>query len=236
MSQSVPLREYQPFPAAVLDHCGLNRQHIFNLADLPTEVSATLGETAPYRQLILIGHAGKTLWECVKAARIGGDNPIDDFSVQAIEQCFAEHLPANRYRIIYPGEQPVGLQQLGKLAGWHHAAPFMVGIDSEWGSWYAYRAVVLADTDFCPSRAVDRNSPCASCQAKPCITACPAGAMDGSSFALEKCISYRKRDETKCKHTCLARIACPVGSEHRYDNDQMQHSYSISLAMLQKNY
>ena len=226
------MHEFQPFPAVALDRCGLNRQYIFDLADLPTEISATLGETAPYRQLILIGHGGKTLWECVKAARIAGDNPIDDFSVQAIEQCFAKHLPGNRYRIIYPGEHPVGLQQLGKLAGWHHAAPFMVGIDPEWGSWYAYRAVVLADTDFCPSQAVDRNSPCASCHAKPCITACPAGAMEGGSFALEKCIAYRKREDSQCKHTCLARIACPVGSEHRYDDDQMRHSYSISLAII----
>jgi len=232
----VPLREYQPFPAAVLDRCGLNRQHVFNVADLPAEVSVTLGETALYRQLILIGHAGKTLWQCVKAAHIGGANPIDDYSVQAIERCFAEHLPRNRYRIIYPGNHPVGLQQLGKLAGWHHAAPFMVGIDPVWGSWYAYRAVVLADTGFCPSQAVDRNSPCTSCHAKPCITACPAGAMDGGSFALEKCITYRKRGESQCKHTCLARTACPVGSEHRYDDEQMRHSYSISLAMIKENY
>ncbi len=230
------MREFQPFPAAVLDRCGLNRQHIFELAELSAEVSATLGETAPYRQLILIGHGGKTLWECVKAARIAGANPIDDYSVQALEQCFAKHLPANRYRIIFPGNHPVGLQQLGKLAGWHHAAPFMVGIDPEWGSWYAYRAVVLADTDFRPSRAVDRNSPCTSCQAKPCITACPAGAMDGGSFALEKCIAYRRSDESRCKHTCLARIACPVGSEHRYDDDQMRHAYSISLQMIREQF
>jgi hypothetical protein len=228
------MREFQPFPVAAFDGCGLNRQHVFNIANLPPEVSATLGETAPYRQLILIGHAGKTLWECVKAARIDGANPIDDFSVQAIERCFADHLPDNRYRIVYPGEQPVGLQQLGKLAGWHHAAPFMVGIDSEWGSWYAYRAVILADTDFCPFLAVDRNRPCDSCETSPCIAACPAGAMNDSGFALEKCIAYRKRDDSSCQHTCLARTACPVGSEHRYEEAQMRHSYAVSLAMIKK--
>lgn len=228
------MHEFQPFPAAALDRCGLNRQHVFNLADLPAEISATLGETAPYRQLILIGHGGKTLWECVKAARIGGDNPIDDYSIQAIEQCFAEHLHGNRYRIIFPGEHPVGLQQLGKLAGWHHAAPFMVGIDPEWGTWYAYRAAVLTDTGFCPSRVVDRSSPCTDCQTRPCITACPAAAMDGASLALEECIAYRKRDDSKCIHTCLARVACPVGSEHRYDDDQLRHAYSISLQTIRE--
>ena len=224
--------EFQAFPAATLDRCGLNRQHVFDLANLPPEVIATLGDTTPYRQLILIGHGGKALWECVKAAGMVGADPIDDYSVQAVQRCFAEHLPANRYRIVFPGEQPVALQQLGKLAGWHHAAPFMVGIDPEWGTWYAYRAVVLADTHFCPFLAVDRNRPCDSCQTRPCVSACPAGAMNQEGFALEKCLAYRQRGDSHCRHTCLARVACPVGSQHRYDDEQMRHSYSISLQII----
>jgi hypothetical protein len=228
--------EFQAFPGAALDRCGLNRQHVFKLADLPPQVSATLGDTAPFRQLILVGHGGKALWECVKAARMVGADPIDDYSIQTIDRCFAEYLPANRYRIVFPGDQPVALQQLGKLAGWHHAAPFMVGIDPIWGSWYAYRAVVLADTNFCPFLTVNRNRPCDSCQTRPCIAACPAGAMNDGGFALDKCIAYRKRDDSACHHTCLARAACPVGSEHRYDDDQMRHSYSISLAMIRQHF
>ena len=228
--------EFQPFPTAALDCCGLNRQHVFDLTDLPPEIMATLGDTAPYRQLILLGHGGKALWECVKAAGMVGNDPIDDYSVQAVQRCFADHLPANRYRIVFPGQQPVALQQLGKLAGWHHAAPFMVGIDAEWGSWYAYRAVVLADTRFCPFLAVDRNRPCDSCQTRPCISACPAGAINDDSFALEKCLAYRAADGALCQHTCLARVACPVGTQHRYDDEQMRHSYSISLAMIREHF
>jgi hypothetical protein len=30
----------------------------------------------------------------------------------------------------------------------------------------------------------------------------------------------------------MARTACPVGSEHRYDAGQLRHAYGISLAML----
>ena len=43
---------FQPFPGAAFDRCGLNRQHVFDLADLPPAVAATLGDTAPFRQLI----------------------------------------------------------------------------------------------------------------------------------------------------------------------------------------
>ena len=56
MSQPAPTDRFQPFPGAALNRCGLNRQHVFNLADLPPAVIATLGDTAPFRQLILIGH------------------------------------------------------------------------------------------------------------------------------------------------------------------------------------
>jgi len=225
---------FQLFPGEALARCGLNRQHVFDLADLPPAVIATLGDTASCRQLVLLGHAGKALWEHVKAAGLKSEHPIDDFTVHSVERCFAKHLPDNRYHIVYPGDAPVGLQQLGAQAGWHHAAPFMVGIDADWGSWYAYRAVVLADTDFCPSRAVDRNSPCTSCDTRPCIAACPAQAMADGSFSLARCAAYRLQPDSVCAFTCQARLACPVGSAHRYDADQLRHTYSISLRTLRE--
>ena len=56
--------------------------------------------------------------------------------------------------------------------------------------------------------------------------------MNEERFALEKCLAYRRRGDSHCRDTCLARLACPVGSQHRYDDDQMQHSYAHSLTML----
>ena len=50
-----------------LMNTGLNRQHVFNLADLPAELVASLQPAAHERQLILFGHAGRRLWECVQA-------------------------------------------------------------------------------------------------------------------------------------------------------------------------
>ena len=138
------MNEHPAFPADFLNQSGINRQHVFNLDALPTAVVATLGNTDGYRQLILLGHGGRHLWECVKASGIGGEHPIDDYCRQMVSRWFAGYLPGRRYRMLYPGEQPVGLQQLGTLAGWHQPSPFMVGIDTEWGSWFAYRAALLA--------------------------------------------------------------------------------------------
>lgn len=228
------MSERLPFPGGFLDAAGLNRQHVFDLATLPDDVRATLGDTAGYRQLILIGHGGRRLWECVQASGIGGAHPIDDYCVQTVQRWFAEQMPGTRYRIVYPGQAPVGLQALGRLAGWHHASPFMVGIDGEWGSWYAYRAVVLAESRFSPFFPADRSIPCVDCPDQPCIAACPADAMAGGQFSLTRCAGYRLQADSACAYGCLARSACPVGAEHRYADDQMRHVYGQSLVMLRK--
>jgi hypothetical protein len=224
------------FPGEALNQAGLNRQHIFNLNDLPAEVTDKLGDISPFRQLILLGHGGRKLWECVQASRITGEHPIDDYVIQTVTRFFTETCPTNAYRIVYPGDTPIGLQQLGKLAGWHHPSPFMVGIDGEWGSWFAYRAAILADTGFLPFQAVHRSSPCPDCTTRPCLTACPASALSGPSFALDKCIAYRRLPDSACRSTCLARTACPVGSEHRYSDAQLHHTYSLSLRMIEQYY
>lgn len=237
------MNERHSFPGETLEQAGLNRQHVFDLADLPGEITQPLGEIGQFRQLILLGHGGRKLWDCVQASGISGTDPIDNYVTRTVTRFFSETCPSNIYRMAYPGNTPIGLQQLGKLAGWHQPSPFMVGIDQKWGTWFAYRAVILADTDFLPFEAVHRtptetplanSRPCASCADQACITACPASALSGPSFALDKCITYRRLPDSACRNTCLARTSCPVGNEHRYSDAQLHHTYSISLCMIEQ--
>ena len=226
----------QVFDPSLLDAAGLNLQAIFNIADLPPEITGKLEAAPSFRQLLLLGHGGKRLWQAVKAAGIESPDPIDDFTLATVRRWFAEHWPEQPYQVIYPGPQAIGLQALGQLAGWHHASPFMVGINQTWGSWYAYRAVVLADSNFAPSVARPETSPCTACPGRPCISACPAGALAGEAFSLEKCIAWRRQSDSSCRSTCLARLACPVASEHRYPVEQIRHSYGISQRMIEQYY
>lgn len=222
---------------AALDRAGLNLQAVLNLDDLPPAVLADIRTRFDpgqhFRQLILIGHAGKALWAAVKAAGMVSENPIDDFTIRTVEQWFGDQYPGHRQQIIYPGDDAVGLQTLGKLAGWHHASPLMLGISEEWGTWYAYRAVLLADTDLAPTQPLAGESPCGGCREKPCIACCPAGALAPGAFALEKCVGFRKQPSSPCQTTCLARVACPVGSGHRYCDEQIRHTYGISLKVIE---
>ncbi len=219
-----------------LDAAGLNLQAVFDLSALPAELRATLDPQGRHRRLLLIGHGGRRLWERVKVAGLASEHPIDEFTVAAVREWFAAQLPGSGYALLYPGDAPVGLQALGRLAGWHHESPFRVGVNAEWGSWFAYRAVALTDADLPPSAPLAGASPCASCAARPCVTACPAGALAGDDFSLPKCIAYRRQPESRCRITCVARTSCPVRPEHRYDDDQIAHSYSRSLAMIEKFY
>jgi hypothetical protein len=215
---------------------GLNLQAIFNIDDLPDELAADIRKRYDperrYRQLILIGHGGTRLWDAVKAADITSDNPIDDFSIRTTE----EWLAGTRHAIVYPGEGSIGLQTLGKLAGWHHPSPFMVGINASWGSWYAYRVVALADSDFTPSKVLSSQSPCQTCQTRICIASCPANALASDTFDLKKCIAYRKLAASRCRASCVARVSCPAGAEHRYCDEQIRHTYSISMRMIEQYY
>ncbi len=210
-----------------LDRAGLNRQHVFLLADLPAGLRQHLPDTG-YRQLILIGHAGRALWAAVQRQRPPGPDPIDAHTVQTLQHWLGD----TRHHLLYPGPAPVGLQALGSLAGWHHPSPMMIGVDATWGSWHAYRAVVLADTDFPATPQAAPNAACPTCAARRCASACPADALSGPQFDLSRCAGERLRPGSACAEGCLARLACPVGSEHRYDAAQIRHSYRQSLAWL----
>ncbi len=235
------MNPYQTIPSSLLNKAGLNCHAVFNIATLPATALELLYERCPqarkYRQLILIGHGGTSFWEALKAMgvepyRQEEQHPVDDFTVATVQQFMREEHLACAYEIIYPGTYTISLQELGKLAGWHHSSPFMVGINPTFGSWFAYRAVVLANTDLPLSTPVSSSPPCDSCSDKPCISTCPAHALDGGEFHLLKCVSYRQEEASVCKNTCVARRSCPVGEEHRYSDEQMQYHYGRSMRVI----
>lgn len=218
---------------SALDAAGLNLRAVFDLDALPGTMRAMLDPQGRYCRLLLVGHGGRRLWECATAAGLAGEHPIDDFVRVTLADWVAAQLPGVAYAMPYPGDVPVGLQALGRLAGWHHDSPFRVGINADWGSWFAYRAVLLVDAELPVTPSAHGDSPCAACAGKPCIAACPAGALDDGEFSLEKCTAYRRLPDSQCRVTCIARTSCPVRPEHRYDDAQIAHSYSRSLAMIE---
>ena len=236
---TAPLPFRPAFPSGTLADAGLNRLAVLDIDTLPPEIRQTLGQyitdLPAYQQLLLVGHGGRRLWECVQASDTTSAHPIDSYTVHTLQQHFSRHLPKLRFRFIYPGEQPLGLQQLGALAGWHQPSLLRIGIDREWGSWSAYRAVVLCDSDFAPTKRVDRDNPCDHCAEQACIQHCPAAAVSREALALERCLEARLAESSPCQYTCLARCACPVGKQHQYETAQMRHVYGASLHWIRQH-
>lgn len=221
---------------AGLAAAGLNLQALFELHDLPAEVLDRLGvDTAAWNQLLLLGHAGPTLWRRLgDAERITSDadaHPIDDYSRAQVDALFAGELSGHGYRILYPGAEHVALQQLGELAGWHYSSPFRVGVCDHWGSWFAYRAVVLTDTRMEPFTTAVGGSACAGCTDRPCIAACSGQLLDRAD-SMAACIDFRLRPGSPCERRCAARWACPVAESARYTPAQFEYHYRRSLETL----
>lgn len=235
------MNPYQTLSSPLLNDAGLNCHAVFDIASLSPEAHEMLIARCPqalnYRQLILIGHGGRQFWQSLSATDAvisteAGNHPVDDFTVSIVRQFFESECSGADYEIMYPGAYTVSLQELGKLAGWHHASPFMVGINATFGSWFAYRAMILANTNLPTSTPVKTTSPCHDCSSKICIQSCPAQALDGGEFHLLKCVSYRQLENSRCKETCVARVSCPVASEHRYSEQQIHYHYGRSMRMI----
>ena len=224
------------FDNTALKEAGLNLHAIFNLDCLPKKIRSELQSLCKdlnaYRQLILIAHGGQKLWTMIQPNLAGSDHPIDEYSTDIVTKLCKNHAEIKDYKVIYPSQSPIGLQSLGELAGWHHPSPFRVGINQQWGSWFAYRAVVLTDSDFQTTEKINDTSPCNTCEEKSCIASCPGKALE-KEFSLQKCLSYRKTADSLCKDRCLARMACPIAEAHQYPLEQIQYHYGISMKMIE---
>ncbi|GMV02235.1 MAG: hypothetical protein AMXMBFR52_18910 [Burkholderiales bacterium] len=218
---------------AELDACGLNLQAVFDVHRLPEDLRGTLAADAQacYRQLVLIGNLGPGFWRHATANGLRGAHPLDAFTRTRVVAWLDRRFPGVPHEWLYPGERLVALQSLGRLAGWHQPSPFMVGVNTAWGSWFAYRAALLADTGLAPTEPFASTSPCERCRDRPCVDACPPRALRGG-FDLAACSGWRLASGSSCRDRCLARLACPAGAKHRYGKAQIAYHYARSLATL----
>jgi len=190
-----------------------------------------------YRSAILFGSGGRRFWDCFRSAHPGDlnveANPLDHYTESIVED-LAETLRAEDPTAVaaYPFRHARQLLPFGGLTGSLRAfdvAPFGVLIDPEHGPWFAWRGAILTAREL-PERIPAGSAACASCPA-PCVSACPAGAVDLSGFRWRDCVSHRLNAES-CRERCLARESCPVGAHSRYGPDETRYYYRASLRMI----
>jgi hypothetical protein len=174
-----------------------------------------MGDT---RQVILIGNAGPDMFR--RFSRSGA--PTMDEWTKVVVDKLAEDLGA---KALYPFDKPAHpFLKWARMAGAGFASPLGLNIHPTYGLWHAYRAALLFPVEFDLPSASLRAHPCHTCVDRPCLTACPVQAFDGSSYDVAACGSHIKSDagQTCMAEGCLARAACPVGKAFQYSPQQTQ--------------
>lgn len=170
--------------------------------------------------VLLVGHVGRALWPAFSANRPDTDHPLDTWT-RAVLAPIAE---AEGAALILPNDGPPyrPFQRWAMRTEPVHPSPLGILIHPGWGLWHAYRAVLIFEETLELPLRDNQPSPCESCADKPCLSACPVEAFDGTSFDANGCAAHLNTlDGTDCRERgCRARLACPIGREHAYDAAQ----------------
>jgi len=228
-----------------LSEQGFSLFSILDYATLPATIQKTIpianvtveDKTLPAR-VLLLGHGGKQLWRAMEQANaFNTADPVDTFSINTTRHFLEHYLDSPPSLLLYPtADIVVPLQQLGTLAGWHQPSPLGIGINVEFGLWWAYRTAVYIRADLpIIKQTLPELSTCGQCVDKTCVLTCPSNAVHvDEPLDFPACMEFRLRPQSRCANQCVARRACPIAPEHEYTTAQMAHHYGSSLVTLQK--
>jgi hypothetical protein len=177
-----------------------------------------MGET---KFVILVGNVGLDMFRRFATSQDEHSAAMDVWT-KAVVDPLAADLGA---RAVYPFDLPhQPFLTWARLAGAGHVSPLGLNIHQQFGLWHAYRAALLFPVAFDLPRNSAGAHPCETCAGKPCLSACPVSAFDGTFYDVRACGTHILSDAGQDCMTggCKARLACPVGRGYQYHPRQMQ--------------
>ncbi|MFO1151574.1 MAG: hypothetical protein U1E62_24640 [Alsobacter sp.] len=172
----------------------------------------------PAGTLVLLGFAGREGFPHFAASpemADGQPDPLDRWSRRLVE-ALADRF-AGRSLFPFGGPPYHPFQRWAMRAEDVRPSPLGLLIHPEWGLWHSYRGAIALE-ERCmlvpPERA--GPGPCDTCEERPCLAACPAGAHSGTGFDDATCFAHLSAPSSAACHQggCLSRRACPVGRAH----------------------
>ncbi|MEX0808624.1 MAG: ferredoxin [Dongiaceae bacterium] len=189
----------------------------------PGDAVPALAGGEPAGTLLLLGHAGRSMWPAFEASpemSDGAPDPLDRWSRRLIDG-LAQRFGATA---LYPfgGPPYLPFQRWARRAEPVAPSPLGIFIHPEYGLWHGYRGALAFQARWPLAPADLRPVPCESCEARPCLHACPVDAFTPAGYAVADCRAHLDRSAgAPCRDGgCLARRACPVGREFGYDDAQ----------------
>jgi hypothetical protein len=187
----------------------------------------------PTKTLILLGWTGRSGYGAFAAApeaTDGAPHPLDRWSRRIVDGLACEFGARPLYPFGGPPYHP--FQRWAARAEPLHPSPLGLFIHPRFGLWHSFRGALAFPVQRESEPQKMAPSPCASCETRPCLSACPVAAFSEAGYDVERCIGHLKTAAgVECRERgCLARRACPVGTEHAYGVPQAAFHMAAFLA------
>jgi ferredoxin len=168
--------------------------------------------------IVLIGVAGREGWAAFAETperRDGAADPLDRWSRRVIDRLAV--LCGGRALYPFGGPPYWPFQQWATRAEPVAPSPLGLLVHPEYGLWHSYRGALAFEEALAIPSFEAQPSPCLSCAAQPCLSACPVRAFSIDGYDIARCAAHLRSDSGRdcMEEGCLARRACPVGAGYR---------------------
>jgi hypothetical protein len=182
------------------------------------------GAPAGCKTMLLLGPKEPGFWGFVISEPEFRDNladPVDRWSERAITNLASILDGIAVFPFGGPPHAPFISWALRTGRAWSSPVSFLVHDTA--GLFLSYRgAIALNERVLLPATPL---SPCDACTERPCLSACPARAIDALGYDLNACHAYLDTDsgQTCLTNGCAVRRACPVSQSYGRQAVQSAH-------------
>jgi hypothetical protein len=197
----------------------------------PDEFAIVMPPAMIAATIVLLGFTGSRQWPLYAVSAEAADglpHPLDRWSRRMIGGLASEFGTL----AVYPNEcPPLPFQKLAARCEPVHQSPIGLLIHVKWGLWHAYRGALVFPRRIAIPVAPASDHPCVVCADRACLRSCPVNAFTPSGFDHGACVAHiSSAAGADCRDRgCRARLACPVGSEFQYVEDQARLHMSAFL-------
>ncbi len=167
------------------------------------------------RALALIAPTGgRRFWECVTKSpewHDGAPHPIDRWSRRVLSALAADFGGQALFPFDGPPFLPFHAWALATGRIWESPVRWLIG--AEHGLWISFRgALALPFVLSMPTA----ERPCERCTEKPCLVACPVGALGPQGYQAQACHAFLDKEAGRAclEAGCRVRAACPISLAH----------------------
>jgi len=188
------------------------------------------------RSVVVWASAGPSLWQAMETEFTADprlltneDHPLDRWVARKIAQIDPAAPPSRRWvRAAFDETLMIDFRTLALEAGLGFESKLGMVIHPKYGLWLGLRAACFTTDPLPLTDTAHAPHPCETCPA-PCVDTCPAGAVHPKErWDVGRCATFHQESDT-CSQSCPSRLACPIGTTHRYSPLEVTYHYNRNI-------